>query len=319
MSNKAILQKADMAVADLTANGGLLNSEQSDSFIRKLLTPVSMLQNVRRVVMNSPEAKVNKIQFANRIMRPAPAAQTVGNYLDASDRSKPTTSQITLNSKEVIAEVHLPYDVIEDNIERGNIGLHRETSGTDSSGGIKDTIMTLIAERALLDIEELALLGDTASGDAWLALEDGWLKRMNANITDAAGAPISRQLLTQGMKDLPVAYRRNRARLAHYTSTENEIDYRETIAQRETATGDSMTSSTVPVFGAGAPVRGVGLMPSTTGLLTDPQNLLFGIQRQIQVETDKDIRARAMIIVLTARLAFQVEEVEAGVKYTNFG
>jgi len=60
-------------------------------------------------------------------------------------------------------------------------------------------------------------------------------------------------------------------------------------------------------------------MPAANGLLTDPKNLIFGIQRQIHIETDKDIRSREYIIVLTARVDFQIEEEEAVVKYTNIG
>lgn len=311
-SNEALLQKADLAVSDLTADGGKLNPEQSASFIRKLLVQPTMLGAVRRVVMSAPERKVNKIQFASRIMRPAVA----NTALAAADRSKPTTEQIVLTTKEVIAEINLPYDVIEDNIERGNIGTMTGGSG-DMSGGLKDTIMTLIAERAAIDLEELGILGNSGSGDAYLALVDGWLARLTSNVVDAANAPVSRRLFTDGMKTLPSQYRRNRAALGHWVSTEQEIDYRETIAQRETASGDAQTRSTDAVFAAGAPVNGVGLMPGTQGILTNPLNLLFGIQRDIHVETDKDIRARNYIIVLTARIDFQVEEEEAAVKYQN--
>lgn len=319
-TNKDLLKKADFAVSDLTTDGGLLNPEQANTFIRKLLIQPTLLAQVRRVVMNAPTRKVNKIQFANRIMK---AATTVGDLdarkLAAGDRSKPTTEQIELNTKEVIAEVHLPYDVVEDNIERGNLGLHTDVGGSPMSGGIKDTIMTLIAERAALDLEEFAIFGDTASADSYLALTDGYLKRATTNVVDVANAAISRRVLTDGMKTMPVQYRRNRAGLRHYLSTEQEIDYRETIAQRETSTGDAQTRSTDTVFAAGAPVEGVGLMPSDQALLTNPLNLLFGIQRQIMVETDKDIRGRAYIIVLTARVDFQIEEEEAVVKYTNIG
>ncbi len=313
-SNEQLMQKADLAVSDLVSDGGLLNPEQANTFIRKLLVAPSIIRQVRRVVMRAPTRKINKIQFASRILRPAVSATA----LSSGDRSKPTTEQIQLDTNEVIAEINLPYDVIEDNIERGNIGPHVGGSG-DMTGGLKDTIMTLIAERAAIDLEELGLLGDTASGDPYLAQDDGWLKRLTANVVDASNQSISRRILTDGMKGLPSQYRRNRAGLAHFLSTEQEIDYRETIASRETAEGDAQTRSTTPVYGAGAPVSGVGQMPGAQGILCNPLNLLFGIQRDIHVETDKDIRARVYIIVLTARVAFQVEEELAAVKYINLG
>ena len=320
-SNSELMRKADLAVSDLTSDGGLLNDEQANTFIRKLLVQPTVLRQARSVVMNAPTRQINKIQFASRIMMPSPGS---GVALDADTsatnrRSKPTTEQITLTTKEVIAEVHLPYDVIEDNIERGNIGLATDTGGSPVGGGLATTIMTLIAERAALDLEELALLGDSGSGDAYLALTDGWLKRMTSNVVDLSGAAISRGAFTDGMKALPSQYRRNRPALRHFVSHETELDYRETIAQRETTGGDGMTQNLNPVFAAGSPVEGAALMPATNGFLTNPMNLIWGIQRQIHVETDKDIRTREYIIVLTARVDFQLEEELATVRYNNIG
>jgi hypothetical protein len=61
----------------------------------------------------------------------------------------------------------------------------------------------------------------------------------------------------------------------------------------------------------------VALMPGDQGLFSDPMNFIFGIQRNIQIEYTKDIRARTFVIVLTARIGFAVEEVNAVTKYTG--
>jgi hypothetical protein len=319
-ANETLLQKADWAIGDLTANSGLLNPEQANAFIRKLLIQPTLLAQARRVVMNAPTRKINKIQFASRILKAGYTAGLSRTLDDTAnrERSKPTTEQIELNTKEVIAEVRLPYEVIEDNLERGNIGLSRDGNGS-SSGGIVSTIMDLIAERAALDLEELAILGDTGSADPYLALTDGYLARFTSNVVDAGGANISRTIMKNGSKTMPTQYRRNRSQMRHYLSTEQEIEYRDTLANRETSFGDGMHQSTSTVWAAGTPVEGVGLMPAAQGLLTHPLNLIFGIQRQIHIESDKDIQAREYIIVLTARVDMQVEEELAGVKYANLG
>ncbi len=319
-ANNVLLQKADWAIGDLTANSGLLNPEQANVFIRKLLIQPTLLAQTRRVVMNSPTRKINKIQFASRILKAGYTAGLSRTLDDTAnrERSKPTTEQIELTTKEVLAEVRLPYEVIEDNLERGNIGLSRDGGGA-SSGGIVATIMDLIAERAALDLEELCLLGDTGSADPYLALVDGYLKRFTSNIVDAGGANISRTIMKDGSKTMPTQYRRNRAQMRHYLSTEQEIEYRDTLANRETSQGDAQLQSLAPVWAAGTVVEGVGLMPGEQGILTHPLNLLFGIQRQIHIESDKDIQAREYIIVLTARVDMQVEEELGGVKYINLG
>lgn len=312
MKNEDLVKKADWAVGDLSS-GGLLNAEQSNAFIRKLLVQPTILRQARSVTMSSPQRNINKIQFASRILRPGVS----GTALGIVDRSKPITEQITLNTKEVIAEIRLPYDVIEDNIERGNIGTHTDVGGTPTAGGVRDTIMTLIAERAALDLEELALLGDTGSGDPYLALVDGYLNQATSNTVDNASAGIGKSMFKAGLQAMPDQYLRNLNSLRHFVSVDNEIEYRDTISNRETGLGDAIIQGTSPVFGFGVPVEMASLMPGSLGLLTTPLNLIFGLQRDIHIETDKDISSRTYIIVLTARVDFKIEEEDACVKYIN--
>jgi hypothetical protein len=311
MENNSLIKKADIALADLTNDGGLLNPEMTNRFIRTLIDAPTIINRARTVTMNSPTRKINKIGFGSRILRPA-VSHTA---LDAADRVKPDLSQIQLDTEEVIAEVQIPYDVLEDNIEGGNINTPLQTG----AGGLHATIVQLIAERAALDLEELLLLGDSNSGDAYLALLDGFLKRSGDHIVDSQGATIDKSLLKAGIKAMPDKYLRNRNALEHFVSVDNDTEYRDTYASRQTALGDSMLQGTGPVYAWGSQLSSVPLMPNTQGLYCNPLNLIFGIQRRITIEYDKDIRARAFIIVLTTRVANQIEETDAVVKYTNIG
>ena len=309
-TNQELIKKADIALGDL-ATAGRLNPEQTDRFLRKLIDQNTLLQRVRTVAMNGPERKINKIGFGSRILR----AATSSTALTQSERSKPDLGQVTLTTKEVIAQVNLPYDVIEDNIERGNVAGAMQ----QGAGGMHQTIVDLMAERAALDLEELGLRGDTASGDTYLALHDGWLKRATANIVDATGAPLSKDLIKAGVKTMPDKYLRNRTSMRHFVSVDNETEMRDIYGSRQTALGDAQVQGVLPLYVFGSELTGVPLMPGASGLFCDPQNLIFGIQRDIQVEYDKDIEARVFKIVLTARVAFQIEEIDAVVKYTNIG
>lgn len=311
-SNKELIQRADIALADLTANGGKLNPEQANAFIDMVLDQPTILKQVRQVRMTGPEKKINRIGFASRILRAA--SQTGGaeddgsngRYVAKADRSKPTTSQITLNTKEVIAEIRLPYEVLEDNIEGASLESH---------------IMRLIAERAAIDLEELALGGDTASADAYLALMDGYMKRMTSHIVNNANAGITPTMLTNGLLAMPQKYLRNLNQLKHFVTVANTIKYRQNVANRATGYGDSALTQNIPLYAGGVLLEAApmlaGIDSGKQGLLTFPQNLLFGIQRDISIETDKDIRSREYIIVLTARVALQIDDEAATVKYTN--
>ncbi len=317
-SNAALLAKADMVLGDLVTNGGILNPEQANAFVRKLIEAPSIINVARTVEMNAPQRNINKIQFASRIMR----AGVSGTALSSGDRSQVTTEQIQLNTREVIAEVRLPYDVIEDNIERGNIGVNFDGSGsqgTPAGGGFVATILTLIAERAALDLEELALKGNTTSTDDYLALTNGYLETVNAggNIVDLNGTTISKDMFKKGLLTLPDQYKRQLGGMFHFIAKNNEVEYRDTLADRATALGDANIQARNAVFGFGVPILGVDLMPIDQGLLSNPLNFLFGIQRNVMMEFDKDISARVWKVVLTARVDFQIEEEEAAVNYIN--
>lgn len=310
-SNQNLIQKADLALADLAANGGLLNPEQTDKFIQTLMDSPTLINRSRVVTMNGPQKKINKIGFGSRILRRAVSS----TELAANQRAKPDLGQISLNTKEVIAEIHLPYDVLEDNIEGGNINI-----GMGSQpNGIGDTIVALLGQRAALDLEELAILGDTTSGDDYLAMTDGFLKLADMHVVNALGATVTKDIFKKAVKAMPDKYLRNRNELEFFISVDQETEYRDTVANRVTGLGDAALVSANGLAVFGSTIGGVALMPNAKGIYTNPNNLIFGIQRKINIEFDKDIRSRKYIIVLTARVDFQVEETDAVVTITNMG
>jgi hypothetical protein len=323
MDNKEIIAKADIALADL-ATAGRLNPEQTDQFIRTLIDQPTILTVCRTVAMNSYQMKINKLGFGSRILRPGANKQGVstnsnqsdgtgeGQAMPASQRTKPDLGQVVLTTSEVIAEIRIPYDVIEDNVERGNVSGALQTG----AGGIHQTLVDLIAERAALDLEELAINGDSASSDTYLALNDGYLKLATANVVNVGGA-FDKNAGKAALKTMPTRYLRNRSALQHFVSVDNETEIRDQYGARQTALGDQQIQGVLPVYLFGSKVAPVALMPGDKGLLCDPMNLIFGVQRNIQIEYTKDISARVFIVVLTARVAFSIEEINAMVKYSG--
>jgi hypothetical protein len=323
MRNQEIIAKADMALSDL-ASSGLLNPEQAEKFIRTVQVQPTILNQVRTVIMNAPKRNIDRIGFADRILMPATSATALDVNTSATNRrSKVTTAQIQLDTEEVIAEVRLPYDVIEDNIEQARMGLGvdggTENSGKPVKGSFKDTIVDMIAGRVALDLEELALLGDTDSADAYLALTDGYLKRLTSNEVDHSGATITKTMFKNGLKALPKQYHRNLSTLRNMVSVNQEIEYRDSLSNRDTGLGDSIIEGFRGVFGYGVPVEKTPMMPEAKGMLVNPKNLIWGIQRKISMEVDKSITERVFIIVVTARIDFQIEDELGGVVYSNMG
>lgn len=304
-----LIKRADLALADLASNGGLLTPEQGDRFIDFVMDEPTMLPQCRVIRMAAPEVKVNRMGFASRIMR---AARTSGSeddggannrYVRAADRAKPTTTQMTLTSKEMIAEVRIPYEALEDNIEGRSMEEH---------------IMRLIASRAALDLEEFALWADTASSDAYLALDNGWLKRAASHIFDNNSAGVNPAVFSSAMLALPQAYLKYLPQMRAYVSMANTIKYRTNVSARLTGYGDTALTTAMPLVAHGLQIEGAPSLAmdtvGATGLVTFPKNLVFGIRRDITVETDKDIRSREYIIVLTARVGLQIDDTDAVVK-----
>jgi hypothetical protein len=310
-SNERLL-RADIALANLSANGGLLNPEQANAFIDMVVEQPTLISQVRMQRMNGPQMKINRLGFDSRIMHAATQAGGMNDdgsndrWLAAAKRSKPLTAQIELNTKETIAEVRIPYEVMEDNIEKGNFEEH---------------VMRQIAARAALDFEEFMLFGDTASGDTDLALQDGFLKLCNAHVLDNANAGAKDALITAALLALPQRYLRNLPQMRAYMSVANKIKFQADRINRVGALGDTSTVSSVDVYSQGVKIEPVNTLAADgtgkLGLFTYPQNLIFGIQRQITMETDKDIRSREYVIVLTARTAYQVDDKQGAVKITN--
>jgi len=311
-TSNEVIARADLVIADLDTNGGLLQPEQSKQFIDMILDEPTILKQSRTVRMAAPEVKVNRIGFGERILR---AARTTGGELDAggndryvraTDRAKPTTSQMTLTSSEIIAEVRLNYETLEDNIEGQSLESH---------------IMRLIAQRAALDLEEWSLWADTTSGDPYLALQNGWLKRSVSHVADNLGAGINPDLMANALLALPQKYLKYVAQMRAFVSMANTIRYRQQVAKRLTGAGDSAMMGTLPLYAHGVQMEGAPMLAAdnigATGLLTFPQNLVFGIRRDITVETDKDIRSREYIIVLTLRAGLQIDMEDAVVKFEN--
>lgn len=300
-SNKSVVDKADIAVANLISDGGYLAVEQADAFIQNVQDQPTILNEARVVTMANPTMEINKIGFGSRVLKVAPAS---GTALAASDRSAPTTSKVTLNSNELIAEILIPYDVLEDNIERG---------------GLEDTIFDILSERVARDVEELIILGDTASSDTFLAVLDGLLEQSTSHVVDYSLTPVSTidvQPFKAGLKALPNKYQRDPDALRFFVSPDVQTEYAYQLGTRATMLGDARTTDAYNnmLRAMGVPLRKAALMPDTKYLLTYPQNIIVGFHRKIMIESDRDIRARVLIIVLTLRVDVKFEEEDSVVK-----
>ena len=293
-------KRTDVEVSDLKTEGGYLNPTQFDYFMREVGRGTDLLPLIRMVTMGAPEMNIDKIGIGSRFLHKATSATP----LDASKRAKPIFGQVKLTCQELIGSIYIPYDVIEDNIERGTLS---------------STIMALIIRKAQEDMEEVGLLGDTTSPDDLLNSFDGWMKLANGHIVDfATPEAMSKDVFKRGLLAMPSKFLRNRQGMAHFIGPHAEIEYADSLTTRTTPLGDSkITGTWQGNYAQGVPVRPASVMPETKGLFCDPKNLIMGVYRNIQIETDKDIESRVYKIVMTMRIGAQIEEKDAVVRYSG--
>lgn len=308
--NRTLLAKADAALADLISNGGVLQPQQSQRFIRLLIKQSKLLPMCTVTPMRGPVQEIDKIRFNSRVLR----AGSEASALPIGDRAKPDTSKIELNSKLVKGEVRLTNELLEDSIEREEL---------------RNTIMQLMGEAVSRDVEDLVVNGDTASPDSFLALFNGVLKQATSHIVDGLGTTTKKQVFRDLLKALPIEYRRDTSMLRYLTSSNSEVDYRDSLSDRATILGDSHLELMKEVSYTGIPVNAIPLFPETAGLLTtgsglgtnillcDPKNINVGIWRQIRLETDKLVSEGVVVIVVTMRLDMKLTQEDAVSKATN--
>jgi len=306
LDNRTILQKADLALSDLIIGGGLLQPAQAQKFMRILINEAVVLKQATVVPMRSPKQLIEKIRFANRILRSGSEAVALAQ----ADRAVPNLGKVELDAQLFKAEVRLNNEVLEDSIERGQL---------------RQTIMQLMAEAIARDVDEVIIQGDRTSSDPFLAKLDGVLKQASSNIVDAQNQTANKGVFRDMLKTLPHPFVKNKKLLRFFTSVNAEIDYKDSLSERATAGGDKYIEDDVPATYSGVPVLDVPMFPENLGpaanttaiLLTDPKNINVGIWRNIRVEVDKIVTDGVLVIVATLRFDVRYAEETAVVRAVN--
>lgn len=314
--NRSILQKADLELADLRSDGGLLVDEQSQKFMRILILRSVILGMATVEPMKSPRKEIDKLRFQNRILR----AGQAGVALGPNDRSRPDLSKVTLDAQLFKAEVRLNNEVLEDSIEQGNL---------------RNTVMQEMGKATARDMEDVVINGDTTSSNSFYAQFDGLLRQATSNVVNAGGVRLSKFVLRDLQKVLPNEFLVNKREMKYLTSVDAEIDYRDSLADRATEFGDKalggMMGTQASVAYTGIEVVPVPLFPenltaaagplaggnTTDVLFLDPKNIHVGIHREIRMETDKDISSGQVLIVVTLRFDMKYAEETAVARAHN--
>ena len=305
--NQTIMEKADMEVSDLIADGGYLQDEVANKFILDMIEESVVLKMIDVRGLKSHTQLIDNVGITGFVLKPG----TSGQALPEADRSKPTTTQRTLVTHLMKGEIDLNDEVLEDNIEGGNF---------------KNTVRMMMAEHVALDMDNVAVNGDTAgtTGEV-LDLIDGMLKSATAHVVVGGGVAINKSMLKNAVKAMPKRFNRTKRMQRFLTSDDAETDYRDYLADRVGVLSDKVLQDDVPVRYAGRPIIPVPVFPDNLGggtdetniLLLDPKMARWGVWRKVKFESDRDVRSGEWIMVATVRAGFKFKDEDAVVKVTG--
>ena len=291
---RAFLQDVHTRAVDTTvlATGGLLAPQQARRFITLITENQATLKRIPTRVMSAPQALLETLNVAGRRVRAASenTPPTVANAFSTAKRALTTT--------EVILAEDITLNFLEDNIE-----------GADAEFSIAQLIATQFGN----DLNDLAWNGDSAATGldaAFLNINDGYLKLAldpGAHALNAALNVSPQDLMRAMLAALPSKYK-SRQDLAFFTPAGFVEAYLNTLAARPDQLG-----AAVLVGGLSSThFMGIPLIPEPAldgggkAVLTSTNNLTFGIQRDLRLDSQYQPRKRAVEYTITARIDYQI-------------
>jgi len=323
--NNELLEKV-VATSDLgAAGGGLLRADQANRFIDYMWDQTVLGGQVRTIRMRANEQEVTRMGVGERIMRLATEAVDDGINVGVQ------FAKISLTTKKLRLDWELTSESLEDNLE---------------GDALEDHIARLMSAQAANDLEDLAINGDvTRTTDPLLKSFTGWRERAVAegHVIDHEGDPLNRAAFNAAIRAMPrrLMQRRNGMKFFvgsnliqdYLFSITEDPNYAATIGAQIITNGGVRAEGPVGFqggFAFGIPYQEVPFMdtdqPGTytgaTGghgdlILTFPQNLLWGVKREIQVFREFKPKKDTIEYTMYCRVGVAIENVDAIVVVTN--
>lgn len=308
------------------SGGGLLSAEQSNRFIDYMWDATTLGGQVRTVRMRANEMELDRMAVGERVVRLATEA------VDDAVNVKVAFAKVSLTTEKLRLDWELSSESLEDNLE---------------GAAFEDHVARLLSAQAANDIEDLAINGDVNNtDDALFKSFDGWRKRLyaGANVVDAAGAELDRGVFHRALKAMPRKYMARRGALKWFTSAGLLTDYVynfQTVesdntnrpyiseAERQQSIGSDVTPGFNPGWSPTAPygirAQEVPLFPEYTYSggtasdvwLVDPNNLIWGVKRDIKVYRQFVPRKDTIEYTMFTRVGCSIENPNAAVLVKN--
>lgn len=294
-----------------------LTAAEAKFLVDTMVEESVLLKEVRRVVMGKPRVEIPRM-FIDDSDAGLQASNAGGNLESTAGTEVGTEyNSVVLTSSKLV----LPWTVTEEFFEDNPEGA-----------SVEQTIARLMGIRAANDLERLAINGDEGGAGPLLHANDGYIALINGQTPPAqilaVNAPFTTDVFHQMWKAMPTRYKANPRNLRFYVGPNVWSDYIDALAARMGDNADRfLTDYNMDPMYKGIPVRMIPFMPDSgqvgegTVILTDPKNLIWGVQRDMKLR--KSIEGRQAITLdqryfaLMLRCDFEVQNPNAVVMATG--
>jgi hypothetical protein len=304
----------------LTASApAIIQPEEADELIDYVIDISDLLQDVTVWRMDTNEQEIRFLDMDGGILRQIVCGAAATESVDISNTNK------CLRTVSLDAKFYLCDTDIEDNL----IGAELERK-----------VLRMAADRLSNEIEFFALMGNTNGSytkpstiaNSVISLRDGYYRQLqfgnilDANAVDPADRTLSFHKLNCLERAIPDEFADQPEAMRIYMPRKMWFDYAERHQGRETALGDSAHLGPLESRHLTTPIRTLRLLPTdiqncgcgsvggplgTFMFLTNPANLIWGIQREIQFERERVAREHRTWFIYSLRMDFLVLNEEA--------
>ena len=319
------ITKDEIGTGDL--DGGELPRDLFDEFVERVQKEATLLDLVRTVEMPRKEMAIPKVGVGRQLLSEQTEGESPGAFEDAVSGAV----ELDASRKTVI-----PYELTQESVE-------------DIVGGeeVADIILSHFEQQFAVDVQNLLINGDTDDDSAFFSILDGYLEiargadsesdrigspatasgeedsmpELDHSDADGDAQPIDTQLFSDAIQTLEERYRDSTSQVFMMSETQHQ-EYLNTLEGREDGLGPQILQGDDSVSPFGYDIQPVPDFPDDTILLTDPDNLVWGLHRDVEVDVidesdevlERDLFAR---YALRARWDAQIEDLQAGVIVEN--
>ena len=291
------------------AKGGYLNAPQVNTFLDYMWDNTVLGGQVRTERIKGESAELTRIAIGERLLRVATEAVDDGVNAGAA------FGKVSIST----TKFRLDWELSREALEDGKTGE-----------ALEDQIARMMAQQVANDLEDYAINADSSrAGNLSLRGFDGWNKLANetGNVITSSTA-LDRNVLSAMIKAMPRRAKQNRSALKFFAASNAVQDLLDAEATlRQNVAQDVSTSSNDQISGPlgytaprmyGQAIQEVPLFEAdasgnTPVWFTDPKNLIWAVQREVQVFREFKPKKDTIEYTVYTRVANQIENLDAAV------